>query len=250
MPRWSQYQEDVASFFRTLSLDAVTNVSVKGARTSHDVVVLVRGNALGLEFHWIVECKLWKTPVSKVHVMALKEIAHDLGADRGLVVAERGFQRGAIEAAQLTNITLTTMDELQVNSSRDIAMVHLQELSDDRIVDCRRRYWSIDKESRIELDLRPETGMGGYSAVRVLDGAMALLDEAFRNRWPVQPPLLLSAVYPQLNISADTPEELVLGAEPLVAEVEMRLASAETHFGTARAPDSGGRIPREGGEEP
>lgn len=71
---WRDYQEEAAEFFRSLGLDASTNVSVDGVRTTHDVDVLVRSHHAGFDVLWLVECKLWKTPVSKLHVLALREI--------------------------------------------------------------------------------------------------------------------------------------------------------------------------------
>jgi hypothetical protein len=225
MARWSQYQEDVAVFFGQLGLEAATNVSVTGARTTHDIDVVVRGNLLGVDLLWIVECKLWATRVSKLHVLALREIVHDVGADRGLIVAERWFQRGAFEAAQLTNVILTSMEDLRANASRDVAKIRLQELC-DRIAVCLDRYWTIDKEPRIDLGLRPDVGQHGYSTIRILEGAMAALDQAFRDKWPAQPPFLHSMVDSKLDFSADTPEDLLTKLEPLIVEVEQRLADA------------------------
>ena len=38
---WEDYQEEVAVFFRSLGLNASTDVKVQGVRTTHDVDVLV-----------------------------------------------------------------------------------------------------------------------------------------------------------------------------------------------------------------
>jgi hypothetical protein len=46
--------------------------------------------------------------VPKEKVLALKSIVEDLGADRGIIVSEAGFQPGAEDAARGTNITLVT----------------------------------------------------------------------------------------------------------------------------------------------
>lgn len=103
---WRDYQEEAASFFRSLGLDATADASVQGVRTTHDVDVLVKAQYVGFEVIWIVECKHWKSRVSKLHVMALREIVSDIGADRGILLSESGFQIGALEAASLTNVQL------------------------------------------------------------------------------------------------------------------------------------------------
>jgi len=82
---WRGYQEEAAELFRSLGLDASTNVSIAGVRTTHDVDVLVRSHHAGFDVLWLVECKLWKTPISKLHVLALREIVADTGADRGIL---------------------------------------------------------------------------------------------------------------------------------------------------------------------
>ena len=79
---WRKYQEDSAVFFRSLGLSAETDVALRGVRTSHDIDVVVRSRHFSFEILWIVECKRWKTPVTKLHVLALREIVNDLGADR------------------------------------------------------------------------------------------------------------------------------------------------------------------------
>src|SRR5262249_38211470 len=60
---------------------------------------------------WIVECKWWRRAVSKVHVAALANIVQDVGADRGILLTETGFQTGATRLASLSNITLTSLTE-------------------------------------------------------------------------------------------------------------------------------------------
>lgn len=52
MAGWSDYQEEVARFFRELGLDARTNVTIDGVRTTHDVDVVVRSRHTGLEVVW------------------------------------------------------------------------------------------------------------------------------------------------------------------------------------------------------
>ncbi|SDW80113.1 restriction endonuclease [Nitrosomonas communis] len=104
MKTWKKYQEDAAGYFRSIGLNASTDATIKGVRTSHDVDVLVTSYYVGFEITWVVECKQWKTPVNKLHVLGLREIVSDVGADRGILLSESGFQSGAIEAANLTNI--------------------------------------------------------------------------------------------------------------------------------------------------
>ena len=117
---WSEYQEHVAAFFRSLGLDAQTDVHVEGARSGHDIDVVVKFSQYGVDVLWIVECKYWKTAIPKEKVVALQHIAQDVGADRAFLISEHGFQAGAIRAAQFSNMTLSSVEDLEENS-RDLA---------------------------------------------------------------------------------------------------------------------------------
>ncbi len=91
---WQDYQEEVARFFRDLGLEAVTDFTVPGVRTTHDVDVFVKSHHVGFDVVWIVECKHWARSVTKLHVLALREIVTDVGADRGILLSEAGFDNG------------------------------------------------------------------------------------------------------------------------------------------------------------
>jgi len=96
---WREYQQRAADFFRRLGLTAIVEHEVEGARGHHAVNVYVEGLFHGIPLKWVVECKAWKTNVPKEKVMALSSIVQDVGADRGFLLSETGFQAGAIRAA-------------------------------------------------------------------------------------------------------------------------------------------------------
>ena len=185
MKDWKKYQEEAASYFRSLGLDASTDVTVNGVRTNHDVDVLVRSHHIGFDITWIVECKHWKTPVSKLHVLALREIVSDVGSDRGILLSESGFQSGAIEAANLTNVQVTSINEMRKTAGKSINAMRLRELF-DRVGICKDQYWEIPKGERIRVGLRPDVGVYDYSGTRVMDLCADLLTRAFRGIYPFQ----------------------------------------------------------------
>jgi predicted Mrr-cat superfamily restriction endonuclease len=112
MAAWQDYQERAAYYFHLLGMDASVDEHIIGARGEHDVDVVVRGSRAGIEQTWLVECKLWRRPVNKLHVAALANIVQDVGADRGILLSETGFQSGAKKLASSSNITLTSLTEL------------------------------------------------------------------------------------------------------------------------------------------
>ena len=88
---WREYQEAAAKIFRQLGCHAVVDKTIEGARGSHNVDVYVTFHKFGHECRWIVECKLWSTPVTRAEVLTLHSIVQNTGADRGVIFCESGF---------------------------------------------------------------------------------------------------------------------------------------------------------------
>ena len=183
---WKQYQEEAATFFRSIGLEAATDVPIEGVRTKHDIDVLVSSQHVGFQIKWIVECKLWDSKVSKLHVLALREIVSDTGADRGILLAENGYQSGAFEAASLTNVQLSSLAELRGSAEHDVLAMRLRDIF-DRVVKCKESYWDIPKSVRIEHDLRPEVGAVGYSGDWAIKLAEDIVTKGFRGEYPISP---------------------------------------------------------------
>ena len=104
--RWQDYQEAAAAVFRNLGCTADVDKTVSGARGNHKVDVYVSFQQIGQQCRWVVEFKLRSKPVTKEIVHALRSRVEDLGAHRGVIFSESGFQAGARTAAQSTNIFL------------------------------------------------------------------------------------------------------------------------------------------------
>ena len=103
---WREYQEAVAEAFRKLGCGAEVDKTVTGARGPHNIDVYVTFEKFGHQTYWIIQCKLWASPVDKSVVQTLHSIVQNIGADRGVIFCENGFQSGAYTAAQNTNILL------------------------------------------------------------------------------------------------------------------------------------------------
>jgi hypothetical protein len=229
---WKEYQEEAAAFFRSLGLDAQTDVTMNGVRTTHNVDVLVRSHHVGFDVTWIVECKQWKSRVSKLHVLALREIVTDLGADRGILLSEAGFQSGAIEAATLTNVRVTSLADVRGTARSEVLSMRLRELY-DRVEACREKYWDIPKTERIEHGLRPQVGTWGYSTINVLDLAVDLLMKAFRGTYPIRSETVVALSTRGFPEQFATAEELVGVLEPMIAEAEAKITLYEAQASAA-----------------
>lgn len=228
MATWKEYQEEAAAFFRSLGLDAQTDASVRGTRTRHCIDVLVKSHHVGFDITWFVECKYWSSRVSKLHVLALRQIVADLGADRGILLSEAGFQSGAIEAATLTNVHLTSLADLRATVCTEIMTVRLRELH-DRVEACRVHYWDTPKEKRIAHGLRPEVGTIGYSGAQVIDLACDLLLKAFRGAYPIKSDTLAALTTPGFERQFESAEDVFSAVEPLISDLEAKLRQAEAN---------------------
>lgn len=237
MAEWSDYQEEVAQFFRDLGLEAETNVTVQGVRTNHDVDVVVRSKLAGIDVRWLVECKAWKTAIPKEKVLALRMIVDDTGADRGFLMAESGYQSGALEAARLANVMLTSLSDLRETLAYELGMFQLKTLL-ARADSCRTRYWSIDKYDRIEFDLRPEFGDMSNSARAAIDAVIHTTWRVMFDGFPIsydRRRAALSAAFGGKDPAQQhdenllrTPTELFRVLDGELSEVEQRLNAAET----------------------
>ena len=105
---WREYEEATAEVFRKLGCNAQVDFQARGVGATHAIDVYATFIRSGITCSWVIECKLWKSRVTKEKVLALKSIVEDLGADRGIIVSEAGFQAGARDAARGSNITLVT----------------------------------------------------------------------------------------------------------------------------------------------
>lgn len=218
---WREYQEEAAWFFRQIGLAATTDERIQGVRTTHDVDVVVRFLHVGYPALWLIECKHWSKPVSKLHVLALREIVADVGADRGILLSESGAQRGAQEAAALTNVLVTSLAELKDKAAADVHAARLLALY-DRTAACRMRYWAISKSDRIAHGLRTEGPAAGYSGALVIEAAEELLAGALRGAFPFTAQGL--AAYSLHGVREfGSPADVVSTLEPTIADLEGRL---------------------------
>jgi restriction system protein len=230
MKAWKKYQEDAASYFRSLGLNATTDTTIEGVRTSHDIDVLVKSHYVGFDIMWIIECKHWKTPVNKLHVLALREIVSDVGADRGILLSEGGFQSGTIEAANLTNVQVISIADMRENASGSIFAMRLRDLF-DRVGICKDKYWDIPKEVRIKFGLRTEEA--DYSAARIIDMCIDLLTRAFRGIYPFRSESIEAFNLFGNDKNFESPKEVVDLVEVKISEVEDKLEKYENQIRNA-----------------
>ncbi|QWT15309.1 restriction endonuclease [Sphingobium xenophagum] len=225
---WKEYQEEAAAFFRSIGMSAETDVTIQGVRTSHDIDVLVKSQHVGFEAVWIVECKHWTKPVNKLHVLGLREIVHDVGADKGIMLAEGGFQEGSHQAANMTNVQLTSLAELEAQCKDEVYGMRLRDLL-ERVSRCEFRYWKFPKQFRKEVGLRPDFAEPGYSSITVMQIVNEIVGEAIQGAYPIE----LGGYAETLGFAGATlgnHEDVYNAVDQALADLEGRLSVAEAEW--------------------
>ncbi|NCL76396.1 restriction endonuclease [Rhodococcus sp. YH1] len=236
MPAWKDYQEEAAQFYRSLGLIATTDERIEGVRGTHDIDVAVRGRHGGIDFLWIVECKRWARPIPKEKVAALSSVVADIGASRGILLSEAGFQAGALRMAERSNVTLTSLKELGENAEPEVLAYSVATLR-DRL-----------RAARTELNalLRPVHSRRGKALITtfhvpkawgdrtpaIILGRVVLLEHALEEaecgRWPILMPSHSSSPGNlDASFQAHTPADLVNKIEYELGEIEMDLRRGE-----------------------
>jgi hypothetical protein len=118
--KWREYQEQTADFFHWLGYQATPDQKLTGARGEHRIDVAVRFSKHEFSCLWIVECKLWARNVPKEKVLTFQSIVEDVGADKGIMLSEKGFQSGCFTCASSTNILLSSLSELRKTHQEDL----------------------------------------------------------------------------------------------------------------------------------
>lgn len=204
---WKKYQEEAAGFFRSLGYVAEIEKKVKGVRGVHKVDVMVSGIIHGIEFSWVVECKNWKDNIPKEKVMALMSIVQDVGADKGFLLSEVGFQSGAIRASNNSNITLTSIADLSSDAKESLAELTAAKL-----------HLKISTLKRKLLELH--RGSGKYYSEHVTAvGKLAVLEMALGDAVEGKFPTVYS-LGDNIRLSANNWDEFLLASDKIISEAQ------------------------------
>lgn len=107
---WRELQNKVALLFTQAGYSADVEHELKTVRGGKrvDVYVDLHEPLMGPV---ICECKYWGKRVPQNEVHAFRTVVHDSGASEGILISKRGFQKGAREAASMSNVKLCTWRE-------------------------------------------------------------------------------------------------------------------------------------------
>jgi hypothetical protein len=224
---WKRYQKEIAEFFRSLGCDADVEAKVAGARAEHQVDVWVRFKRFGVGTCWVIECKYWNSAIPKEKVLALKSVVEDVGADRGFLISETGFQRGAVRASKNTNITLTDLKCLK-EMARDDLLSSVLHLLETRTTDLQHALYDLydsEQTSPHSWTLKPRTGVDGTAVIRTIGGLAVLVFGFDRVRLRRPPYTVKFDDTNERKVVVETLEEFVTRASEVIREAETLLNS-------------------------
>lgn len=111
---WKDLQNQVAALFQEMGYEVSSPLTVELVRGKKEVDVHVHDPRTSVPHVIIIECKHWKSRVPQETVHSMQTVMEGSGANTGIIVSSKGFQKGAAEAAVKSNIQLMTWEALQV----------------------------------------------------------------------------------------------------------------------------------------
>ena len=110
---WQQLEEMVKTAFAEMGYESHRNHSVDTVRGKVDIDVFATDCRTSIPTTVICECKYWNKPVNQQVIYAFRSICSDIGAHYGLVISKVGFQSGANETREATNVHLLNFMQFQ-----------------------------------------------------------------------------------------------------------------------------------------
>lgn len=107
---WKDLQDKVAIILKGCNYAVETPKTIKGVRGTVEIDVFAYKKEL---MTIICECKYWNTAIPQTIVHGFRTVVNDLGANLGIIVTKTGYQEGAYNTANFTNIQLLTWDEFE-----------------------------------------------------------------------------------------------------------------------------------------
>lgn len=181
---WFIFQEKICNHLKNLGFTASTNKTILGIRTNHDIDIYSEIFIAGQKTIWIIEAKYWNSNVSKLHVLALRTIIEDIGADKGFIISKKGFQKGAIESTNNTNIGLLTFDEF-IRKTIEYSYSYQLHFMKERIRHLYIKYFAHSKKVRIKYELRSNLCEGDFYPASLLFTLYAGIIHSENNDLPI-----------------------------------------------------------------
>lgn len=151
---WRDLQHRVATILNECGLIAETTKVLTLARGKAEIDVFATDLTTTPPSLYLCECKRWSSRVPQAEVQAFRTVVSDAGAHFGLFISSQGFQSGAYNVAEHTNIHLLNWIEFQL-------------LFVERWC---RRFWVPSLRSRADVLARHVDPASSDAAIRLAHG--------------------------------------------------------------------------------
>jgi hypothetical protein len=135
---WRDLQHRVQAILNECGLVAESSKSLRTARGTTEIDVYATDSSTTPPAIYFCECKRWQVHVPQGEVQAFRTVMSDAGANFGLFISAAGFQSGAFDVVQHTNIQLLDWAEFQalfVNRWYRTYMVPTMRLEEDPLIE-------------------------------------------------------------------------------------------------------------------
>lgn len=103
---WRDLQKKVGRIFREIGYETYVDKEIELARGKVKIDVFAKDRSQLPNIIYLCECKNWNRRVPKTIIHSFRTVVLDFGANYGIIISKKGFQKGAIEASEKTNIKL------------------------------------------------------------------------------------------------------------------------------------------------
>jgi len=110
---WRDLQNKVAQLLNESDIKAEVGKKIKNIRGVVEIDVFARETIDNRNYDILIECKNWNSKVPQTVIHSFRSVISDIGANIGYIISLKGFQSGAYEANQFTNIDILTWYEFQ-----------------------------------------------------------------------------------------------------------------------------------------
>lgn len=108
---WKELQDMTSKLLSEIGYKCEIEKNVKSIRNYVNIDVYAENITEEPNSIIICECKNWAKAIPQNIVHSFRTVAGDIGANYGFIISRKGFQKGAVEAIENTNIKLFTWIE-------------------------------------------------------------------------------------------------------------------------------------------
>lgn len=108
---WQDLQNEVGRILAECGFAVQIEHPMALARGQAGIDVYAEETINGRRYVLLCECKFWKAAIPQAVIHSFRTVSADAGANVGYIISLNGFQAGALQAVEQTNIKLVTWNE-------------------------------------------------------------------------------------------------------------------------------------------